>query len=61
MWPRNNADFWRKKLENNAKRDAQNCENLAHLRWKVLIVWECELKKNAAGNTLKRIVQNLRD
>ena len=59
VWPQNNAEFWRKKIESNAERDAHNYEELAQLGWKVLIIWECELKKNLAEDTLKRIVQNL--
>jgi DNA mismatch endonuclease (patch repair protein) len=59
VWPKNNAEFWRAKIEGNAERDAHNYEQLAKLGWKVLIVWECELKKNVAEGTLKKIVQNL--
>jgi len=59
VWPKNNAEFWRKKIQGNVERDARNYECLAQLGWKVLIVWECELKKNIAEDTLKRIVQNL--
>lgn len=59
VWPKNNAEFWRKKIEGNAERDIHNYEHLAQLGWKVLIVWECELKKHVAEGTLKRIVQNL--
>ena len=59
VWPKNNAEFWKKKIEFNVERDAHNYEDLAQLGWKVLIVWECELKKNVAKRTLNRIVQSL--
>ena len=42
--PQNNADFWRKKLEGNKRRDAINLMRLRISGWKVLVVWECELK-----------------
>jgi DNA mismatch endonuclease Vsr len=61
VWPKNNAEFWRKKIESNTERDAHNYEYLTQLGWKVLIIWECELKKSVAEVTLKRIIQNLQD
>lgn len=61
VWPKNNAEFWRKKIEGNTERDALNYEHLTQLGWKVLIIWECELKKSVAEVTLKRIIQNLQD
>lgn len=59
VWPKNNAEFWRKKITSNAERDAYNYDYLAQLGWKVLIVWECELKKDVVEGTLKKIVYDL--
>ncbi|MCQ4833630.1 very short patch repair endonuclease [[Clostridium] symbiosum] len=44
-WPQNNKEFWETKLTGNKKRDAKNISELEQSGWKVLIVWECELKK----------------
>lgn len=43
--PRSNTDYWGPKLQRNAERDAQHQRLLEADRWRVLIVWECELKK----------------
>lgn len=60
VWPKNNADFWRSKIEGNTKRDSRNYENLAEMGWKVLIIWECQLKSNNKMDTLNNIERTLR-
>lgn len=42
--PKSRLDFWGPKLESNALRDKRNKRALARQGWKVLTVWECELK-----------------
>lgn len=42
--PRSNTQYWLPKLANNRTRDVQNLGRLKRLGWKVLVVWECELK-----------------
>ena len=37
--------FWLEKFERNIARDRSNCSALKQLGWKVLIVWECELRE----------------
>jgi len=41
--PTNNREFWIKKLEGNVLRDKQNGRALRKLRWRVVVVWECEV------------------
>ncbi|MEH6585214.1 MAG: very short patch repair endonuclease [Halioglobus sp.] len=43
-WPETRAGFWRKKLSDNAARDARNQIDLESDGWRVLTVWECALK-----------------
>jgi hypothetical protein len=43
--PRNNAAFWRKKLAVNRRRDALVTRTLRRAGWRVLRVWEHELKR----------------
>jgi len=59
VWPENNKDFWKAKLLSNVERDRINYEKLADLGWKVLIIWECELRKNNAEDRLNQLVKNL--
>ena len=61
VWPKNNADFWKKKIEGNVLRDRKNFELLAAMGWKVVTIWECELKKSVVCKTLVRLEEELRD
>lgn len=42
--PRTRSEFWKKKFRQNIERDKRQFNDLAAMDWKVLIVWECELK-----------------
>ena len=42
--PKTNADYWRAKIAGNRARDGDTAAALAALGWRVLTVWECELK-----------------
>lgn len=42
--PRSNLQYWQPKLEGNVRRDAEKDEALRALGWRVLVVWECELR-----------------
>lgn len=46
--PKSRTDFWTSKLEENHERDKRNVEALIAMGWRVLIVWECELKDTEA-------------
>lgn len=47
-WPRTNASFWRAKIERNAARDARIERELTTAGWRVLVVWECALRRLTA-------------
>ena len=42
--PSSNTDFWKEKISNNKSRDAKNSDLLVKLGWKVIIIWQCEIK-----------------
>ena len=42
--PATNINYWIRKLGRNIARDAQNKTALESGGWRVLVVWECELK-----------------
>lgn len=46
VWPSSNAEFWREKLTKNKERDIINQRKLREMGWNVIVVWECELKKD---------------
>lgn len=46
--PKANAAYWRAKIDRNRARDGRNLESLQALGWRAMVVWECELKDEAA-------------
>ena len=42
--PKSNKGYWIPKIERNKIRDKQNIAELKKFKWKVLVVWECEVK-----------------
>ena len=42
--PKSRLEFWRPKLEGNKIRDEKNKRALVRQGWKVLTIWECQLK-----------------
>ena len=42
--PKTRQEFWEAKFRENIKRDKLNQENLSSKGWKIIIVWECEIK-----------------
>ena len=59
VWPSSNEDYWRKKISGNVLRDSVNQQKLKEQGWKVLIVWECELKKNCRDQTLEALYRQI--
>ena len=56
VWPKNNADFWKNKISGNICRDQKNYNFLVELGWKVIIIWECELKKAVFETTMSQLI-----
>lgn len=45
--PKSNVEFWSEKIERNIERDRESMQALFDLGWKVIRVWECELRNKA--------------
>ncbi|MGE8096360.1 very short patch repair endonuclease [Pseudomonas fluorescens] len=56
--PKTRCEFWNEKFSRNVARDIENVEALKVLGWRVLIIWECQLKKGQ--DTLDQLLQQLR-
>lgn len=51
--PRTNASYWTQKLERNVERDTLNKVELNSLGWKVLEVWEHEVRNSPKATALR--------
>jgi len=56
--PKSRTEFWQDKFKRTVERDRQKQSELEHAGWRVLIVWECELKV-APASTLDSVVNQL--
>ena len=59
VWPKSNEQFWRDKINRNVERDQKQHKELEAMGWRVIVVWECELKKNRKNNTLGRLEKQI--
>lgn len=44
--PKTRTEFWLEKFDKNVKNDQIKQEKLKELGWKVIVIWECELKRS---------------
>ena len=58
--PKTNTEFWLNKITSNIERDAIKATQLKELGWRVITIWECELKKDKRELTLENIIKSIR-
>lgn len=58
-WPSTNTAYWKSKIIHNADRDTINADKLKRLGWHVLVVWECQLKKDLQCETLEHLYNQI--
>jgi len=44
--PKKNADFWKKKFNENISRDVRNQKALKEMGWIVSVIWECQIRRD---------------
>ena len=59
--PKANHDFWLVKISGNIERDKTNYAKLFELGWKVVEIWQCELKPKFREQTLNNLLTELRN
>ena len=58
--PKTNTEFWYTKFKYNQERDERNYQKLRDLGWRILIVWECEIRHGDAAKRLKELEEEIR-
>jgi len=48
-YPTTNQAYWREKINRNTKRDERILRELRQLDWKPIVIWECQLRRDAAS------------
>ena len=57
--PKTNTEFWLNKINANIDRDVIKATQLRELGWRVITIWECELKKDKREQTLENIINTI--
>ena len=57
--PKSNRSYWESKLKRNKERDKITNNKLKALGWRVLTVWECELRRDKREPTLRQLKENI--
>lgn len=51
--PRSNTGYWGEKLSRNVERDAAHTATLQAMGWRVLVIWECQVRdQDAVGRAV---------
>lgn len=58
--PKKNVDYWEAKFARNRERDERNLATLQEMGWKVLVLWEHQLKKKELPATRKLLYEFVR-
>ena len=55
VMPKSNIEYWTAKITKNIQRDKDAHQKLLELGWRVIVVWECDLKRQVAEATLDEL------
>lgn len=57
--PKTRSEWWINKIDGNVSRDVRNISKLRESGWRVIVIWECELKSEKKENTLRKLAKDL--
>ncbi len=57
--PETNTEFWTAKIKRNKERDKQNYKDLHKAGWNVIVIWECQLKRDKIDDTMRQVEHSL--
>ncbi len=58
--PKTKTEWWETKINGNKERDQRNLEALRASGWRVIVVYECELKPKVRDEGLRRLEEAIR-
>ncbi len=57
--PATNLDYWERKIADNVERDERKRQELEKLGYKVLVVWQCQLKTKVRSDNLEKLYSDI--
>lgn len=58
--PKTRTEFWMNKIKGNVERDERILKQLRGMDWNVIVIWECELKKDPKSR-LEALLEQILD
>lgn len=58
--PKTRTEWWLNKINANIRKDAECVDLLEKEGWKVIIIWECDLKSNLRDETLLKLLMQFK-
>ena len=58
--PKSNVEYWTKQFQRNAVNDVRNKDVLEQQGWNVVVLWECELKKDF-DQVMNKLIQEVKN
>ncbi|SKD08547.1 T/G mismatch-specific endonuclease [Chitinophaga ginsengisegetis] len=59
--PKTRTDWWLAKINKNIDNDNNTIAALEQKGWKVIIIWECELKRQKMAPTFDRLIEKIKN
>lgn len=57
--PKSNKKFWSQKITYNQRRDLLNKRKLRRLGWRIITIWECDLRSKSKDIVLTKLVDKI--
>lgn len=61
VMPSSNTEYWEKKINGNVERDKTNIALLEEQGWRVIVIWECQLKKKVREDNLIKLYDEIKN
>ncbi len=56
--PKSNVEYWSDKIEKNIKKDSVAHSKLKEMKYKVIVIWECQIKNGSFSDFILDMIKN---
>jgi DNA mismatch endonuclease (patch repair protein) len=60
VFPKTRSSRWKEKIERNIENDNKKAAELKKLKLNVIVIWECDLKREKMEKTMSRLIKNIK-
>ena len=59
--PKTRTNWWKEKINRTKERDKITYRKIIELNWKIIVIWECELKSKLMNKTLNNLLNTIKE